>query len=222
MTHTVCTFLLFCVLGGLAPSLIHAASEQDIPMNRSSAAVCVRSTVTTALSYLKQTDRRTRQQLFERLIHTFFDIKNMGDYIIGRHAENLGVDRRSSYEKTMTAYTAFLYLSKFDSYGKNLTLSNFTFGRAYPLRADKPQGLWVVKTTLLPEGYAAPVTLDWYLHPQNGTFRIIDVYIAGISFVQTKREEFKTLLREGGLEAFLQKIQMTVSQVYRDCGGGNS
>lgn len=181
-------------------------------LHKEAATTRVKRTIQDALKGLKITKRQQRQNMFEDLVLTFFDIPRMSDYVIGKYAQALDATHRKDYESLMVQYTAALYLDKFDAYGKNLSMSHFTIGRAIPLQQSAANTIYLVKTQLLPEGYGAPVPLDWYLVKNAGAFYVLDIHIAGISFIRTKKEEFQAVLKSQGLQAFLTKIRTLLKE----------
>ena len=69
-----------------------------------------------------------------------------------------------------------------------------------------------VRTELLRPAGGSPIAADWRVkHTKDGSPKIIDLKIEGISIAETKRDEFASLISSRGFDAFLDEIR---SQAY--------
>ena len=60
------------------------------------------------------------------------------------------------------------------------------------------RGTKLVTINVHPTDDSAPVSVRWVVHEVNGTNKIIDIIVEGVSMVTTQREEFVSVIRRGG------------------------
>ncbi len=52
-----------------------------------------------------------------------------------------------------------------------------------------------------------PIRIDWVVASQNGSFKVVDVVIEGLSLAQTYRDDFSSVVRREGVDALLRKLR---------------
>ena len=68
-----------------------------------------------------------------------------------------------------------------------------------------PDGTAVVWTTFTKSDWVSQ-SVKWHLVPEDGGFRIADIYSAGASLVQMERDTFLSVMRDGGLPQLMAKL----------------
>src|SRR5579859_2928738 len=68
-----------------------------------------------------------------------------------------------------------------------------------------PDGTAVVWTTFTKSDWVSQ-SVKWHLVPEDGGFRIADIYSAGASLVQMERDTFISVMRDGGLPQLMAKL----------------
>lgn len=200
-------FLTWCfLLAGLQIALTVPLAGKKVSLKKQSREM-VDLLIAQAIDALQVKDKLARQQAFEKTARQFFDLKSMGDFIIGSYGRGASSEILKRYRARTTSYFAMLYISKFDAYGKGLAKENFTIGRSFAMRPERAKSVWVVKTAMKKSQSEPPIQMDWYLYPRDSGFKVIDVYIEGVSFTQTKRDEFKRILADEGLSGLVQKLE---------------
>jgi ABC-type transporter MlaC component len=68
-----------------------------------------------------------------------------------------------------------------------------------------PDGTAVVWTTFTKSDWVSQ-SVKWHLVPEDGGFKIADIYSAGASLVQMERDTFISVMRDGGLPQLMAKL----------------
>ena len=59
-----------------------------------------------------------------------------------------------------------------------------------------------------------PVTLNYLVHPAEGSWKVIDVYLSGtISELATRRSEFASILKSGGADALIESLRQRTNKM---------
>jgi len=78
--------------------------------------------------------------------------------------------------------------------------------RILPARAEATGPIDKVQTeVVLDDGTTARV--DYVLRQKDGAWRVFDVYVEGVSYVVSYREEFNTEISQKGLEATIERLE---------------
>jgi phospholipid transport system substrate-binding protein len=75
-----------------------------------------------------------------------------------------------------------------------------------PFRGDASQQFVTVRTRVSAEDHR-PISVDYVLHQTAQGWKVFDVKIAGVSYVQTYRNEFQSEIRRTSLKALIKRLQ---------------
>ncbi len=71
---------------------------------------------------------------------------------------------------------------------------------------EQSSGVWV-RTSYTAAPNDPPALVDWLLDPHaDGSWRVLDIAVNGVSLAQSKRDEFSAVLRLQGPDAFLERL----------------
>jgi ABC-type transporter MlaC component len=159
----------------------------------------------------QSTGEDEKEQAFIGLLDQYFDMDEIAKYLMGsRTFKTLTTDQKTRYQKALKFYIAHLYLVKFETYQRHdFDPKMFHVGRAVA-KGDK-KGSFSVQSTINVNGSSGrePLEVEWTVVPGNvpgGTLKIQDAYVAGISMLITKKDEFKSIIAQG-VETFLSKLE---------------
>jgi phospholipid transport system substrate-binding protein len=134
------------------------------------------------------------------VIDRAFDLDAILRASVGPDYAALPADQKSALVAAFRAYTIASYVHSFDSFN----------GQRFDLRSDTrqaPNGDQVVGTRITPTNGDSH-ELDYVLHDQGGTWRVVDVLADGsISRVAVQRSDFRRLLAQGGADALIGSLQ---------------
>jgi phospholipid transport system substrate-binding protein len=143
-------------------------------------------------------------KLFALVNHVFlpvFDTRYAGRLILGRHGRTATAEQRKQF---VDAFYHFLV----QSYASNML--NFRKDRiqVFPApagQANNPKRTVVRTQMSLDDGTTASVDYSLRLTPEG--WRVFDVRIEGVSYVQTYRKQFDAEITTRGLDATIARLQ---------------
>lgn len=132
-------------------------------------------------------DRITR---FHELLNTNFDVDTIGKWVLGRYWKAATDAEQTEYMKLFEEYVVITYVERFDQYsGEKLTVTKSI--------AQPGEDTLVYSEIQRPTG-GEPIRVDWRVRGDADVYKIIDVYVEGISMSQTQRKEFESVIRSNG------------------------
>jgi phospholipid transport system substrate-binding protein len=134
--------------------------------------------------------RDERIKRFTDLLNRDFDVDMIGKWVLGRYWRTATDAEKEEYLKLFREYVVITYVERFDQYsGEKLQVVNFM---------DEPgQDALVFSEIKRPSG-GDPIRVDWRVRSDGDVYKIIDVYVEGISMSQTQRKEFSSVIRANG------------------------
>lgn len=134
--------------------------------------------------------REDRIGRFTELLNHNFDVRTIGKWVLGRYWRTASDAEREEYLKLFEEYVVITYVERFDQYsGEKLLVSKSV--------AEPGQDALVFSEINRPSG-GEPIRVDWRVRSNADVYKIIDVYVEGISMSQTQRKEFTSVIRANG------------------------
>lgn len=136
-----------------------------------------------------KTDPSFREARFRELFHTDFDCPGIARFVLGRYWRTASEEEQQEFVKLFEDYVVFVYTARLSNFG----------GEALKVRGSRGDGDGViVSTDVISPGGASPMKIDWRLVTENGTYKISDVIVEGISMMATQRSEFASVVQRNG------------------------
>lgn len=147
---------------------------------------------------------RQRKGEILTIVDEYFNFEEMGKRALGRPWKDQPQEKRQQFVALFKQLLFNTYISRVESY----TGSN----EKVVYDSEKIDGDYaLVKTHVtLQNGQAAQ--LDYRLHVENGQWKVYDVVVEGISFVENYRSQFSSILANGSFDTLLKKLQEKVDQ----------
>ncbi|MEQ8664145.1 MAG: ABC transporter substrate-binding protein [Rhodospirillales bacterium] len=146
-------------------------------------------------------DRKARKQRMREMMNRYFNIEGIARWVLGRHWRNATDAERSEYLVLYEDLMIETYVDRFASYqGESLTIGKVD------IRDGKDA---IVSTVFNRPNEDSPIAVDWRVREYEGTFKVIDIMIEGVSMGQTQRSEFASAIKsvDGDLGAFLSSLR---------------
>jgi phospholipid transport system substrate-binding protein len=163
----------------------------------------------TALLADTDLEPEVRAQAFRRLFRDRFAIDAISRFVVGKHWRSASAAERSEFRDLFEHHIVTTYTRHMDDYaGVSLKLGP---ARVDTARLGKARRATVSSLILRPRG--APVSVDWRLHRADGSWRIVDVVIEGVSLAIAQRAEFASVIRGNGvgLAGLLAKLRQATA-----------
>lgn len=156
-----------------------------------------RAITSLADSRMSDSERAVR---FRTLLAENFDVPVIGRFVLGRYFRTATDPQRGEFQSLLEAYLTQAYANRFKEYSGNQLRVDGT-------RAGPDNETMVASTIVRPQG--APIQIEWRLQQSGNSFKILDVWIEGVSMAVTQREEFASIIQRGGnkVEALLASLR---------------
>ncbi len=132
-----------------------------------------------------------QEERFKAIVHEYIAFKSIARWVLGgRHWRQANEQQREKYLDLFEELMVATYAHRFQHYsGEKLEITGTRV-----IDADEA----LVQTTLMRPKADKPLRVDWRVRETNGTYRVIDIMIEGLSMAQSQRSEFSSLLRSNG------------------------
>ncbi|MCB1538621.1 MAG: ABC transporter substrate-binding protein [Rhodospirillales bacterium] len=145
-------------------------------------------TATSALSDQSLNDTG-RMSLFRKILAAHFDTPLVARFAAGRYWRAATPQQQSEYVKLYQQMILNVYSARFKNYsGQKFTVTGD--------RADGASGDIIVTSQVTGKG--SPITVDWRVRNTGGADKIIDVMVEGVSMAITQRNDFASVIQQGG------------------------
>ena len=138
---------------------------------------------------------------FTDLVMSSIDIDFISQLVLGKYWKLASDDQRANYLKAFKAYFISSYANRLDQYsGEKVVVISSNAAKKYV----------IVKTNIVREGTETlKIELDWRLIKRDGSTKIVDLSIEGISLIIAERETFLSFLNnnEGNLDTLIMMMQ---------------
>ena len=132
-------------------------------------------------------DRITR---FGELLNHNFDVETIGKWVLGRYWRTASDVEKEAYLKLFEEYVIITYVERFDQYsGEKLKVVK---------SVSEPGQDSLVFSEIQRPTSSEPIRVNWRVRAEGDVYKIIDVYVEGISMSQTQRKEFGSVIRANG------------------------
>jgi phospholipid transport system substrate-binding protein len=198
------TFMLVCALAALFAARAPGARADDAADAQAFindlAKQAVANVTASGISDQERADR------FRKLFVGAFDIQEIGRSMVSRYAwKQATPEQQQQFLKLFEDVTVLTWSRRFKEYdGQTLEATQAT------AEAD---GVWLIDSQFnQPQGEPLPV--QWKVHKTSDGWRIVDIIVASSSMVLTQRQDYASVLQNGGgLAGLLDTMQKKVAQL---------
>jgi phospholipid transport system substrate-binding protein len=128
-----------------------------------------------------------RLQRFRELFASDFDIPGIGQFVLGRYWRVATPQEQQEFLKLLNEYLAQAYSARLAEYA----------GEPFRAVSARPNGDETVVLSEITRNDGSKIKVDWYLVNRGG-WKITDAYVAGVSMKVTQRDEFASVIQQGG------------------------
>ena len=182
------------------PAFIVQAQAQSTETSGSDGAQFVRSIGEEVINVLKTNQSiEQRKKKFHDIFLNAFDVESMAQFAAGTYWRRADDRQKQEYIKLFGDYVASLYATTFSDYS----------GQSFKVTNERTAGDNVAVEGTIVQGQKPPVRIEFRLRKAESGFKIVDVYVEGLSLLITKRDEFMTVLSREGMDGLLQRLRTT-------------
>lgn len=150
--------------------------------------------------------REEREARSRRLLNDHFAVAAIGQWVLGRYWRSATPAERATYLRLFEDLIVVTYVDRFQRYsGERLNVTRSLI--------DNASGDVLVYSEIERPGSGTPLDVSWRLRPAGGDFKIIDVFVEGVSLGQTQRAEFTATLNRnrGNMEALFAEMRKRIA-----------
>lgn len=142
--------------------------------------------------------KNQRAAHFSGLIARDLDILVIGKFVLGKHWRKASGEQRKAYIRVFKRYVVNTYSSRLD--GAKLTGFK-VFGVKNMGKRD------ILVKTRLSKQDGGFILADWRMRERKGTYKILDLFVEGVSMSMTLRQEFNAVLRDkNGIDGLIMVL----------------
>jgi phospholipid transport system substrate-binding protein len=138
----------------------------------------------------KQMPKAERDQKFAAILTRDFDIPRISRFVLGRYWTTASDQERQEFAKLFERWVVRTYSARFADYA----------GETVKVEGAKPQtdtDVIVESEIIHPDG-TPPAKVDWRVRQKDGTFKVVDIDVEGVSMALTEKEEFASVIQRNG------------------------
>jgi len=191
------------VAAGSVRAPVSQPDEQPVPQ-----AEAVVSTLQSGLHRaMRASDVQDYDERFaelEPVIKRTHHIAYLGQTILRQQWDGFSKDQKIRFLKVFERLSIANYAARFDSYS----------GERFRLLSSRRmrEGVAFVRTELV-KSDGETVSLDYVLRDFDDGWRIINIVADGVSEVATKRTEYGAVIKEGGLDKLINKLEDQIERL---------
>lgn len=191
---------LVATVAVLATVVASAPGWAATPQSASTPKAFIEGLGADVLSILKSPglSQAQRREKFRALFSENFDVPTIARFVAGRYWNRASQSDKQAYLDTFGDYVAAIYADQFSNYqGESFkTLNERSLG-----------GDEAVVKAQIERPNQAPINVDFRVKGAAGSYKISDVTVEDVSLIITKRDEFASVLEQGGLKSATQRMQ---------------
>ena len=128
-----------------------------------------------------------RIQRFRELFGAYFDIPGISRFVLGRYWRVATPEQQQQFQGLLREYLAQAYAGRLAQYA----------GEKFQALSAQPQGEETVVLSEITRNDGSKIRVEWHL-VNSGGWKITDAYVAGVSMAVTERDEFASVIQQGG------------------------
>jgi len=137
----------------------------------------------------KGVDPRQREARFRELFNADFDVPTIARFVLGRYWRLATPAQRQEFVRLFDDYVVLAYSNRLSEYS----------GEIFKVTGSRPDTDGsIVTSEIIRTNGAQPARVDWRLSWTDGTYKITDVIVDGISMAVTQRSEFASVIQRHG------------------------
>ncbi len=198
LVSVLCVGILLCA------SLALASTPED-------AQKILQVSVERIVNYIKDPNYKNaekRAQLnksIEKEVYTTFDFAEFSQRTVGAYWKNFTPAQREAFTEAFAALLFATYLDRIDGYSGEVITYDGIVSNSKGTRVE-------VRTTLTIKGNKK-IPMNYRMLPKNGTWRIYDVLVEGISLVKNYRSQFNDALQKDSPEELIARVRERAAEV---------
>jgi phospholipid transport system substrate-binding protein len=147
---------------------------------------------------------KEREDKFRTLLRDDFAMNDIGRFVVGPYWRRMNPEQRNEYLKLFSEWILKTYSIRLGGYS----------GEQFQVLNTTPAGQRdvLVKTRINKTG-GNSFNASWRVRKIDGGYKIIDIYVEGVSMAITQRSEFESILQRQGIDGLLSMLKDKVQKL---------
>lgn len=144
-----------------------------------------------------------RVQRFRELFGADFDIPGISRFVLGRYWRVATPEQQQQFQGLLREYLAQAYAGRLAQYA----------GEKFAALNAQTRGDETVVFSEITRNDGGKIRVEWHL-VNSGGWKIGDAYVAGVSMAVTERDEFASVIQQGGgqIQYLLDRLRQKIGQ----------
>jgi len=142
-----------------------------------------------------------RVTLLRGLVRRGFNLELTSQFVLGKYWNRASAQQRAEFQELFTEYLLNSYARHIGSYHAE----TLNIVASHPVGA---RDVLVETSVTSDDGATNPI---WRVRAQDGTYKVIDVSIDGVSLALTQRREFAAVINRQGLDGLLDILRQKLA-----------
>ena len=154
------------------------------------------------LQSLKKTENRNTQSLYrlvQNILLPHVDLDRMSQLVVGRYWSQASPADRQAFKQQFTYYVTRTYSTALSSYTNEKV-------RFFPIRGGVSSDRVQVNSSI-DQSNGQNISVSYRLIESNGSWKVYDFTVEGVSMVENYRSQFADILRTQGLAGLNQRLK---------------
>ena len=152
----------------------------------------------------KSTSEEVKKQKIIAAIDNAIDSNWIARFVLGKNYRRSSVQQKERFTELYREFMINTYGPKFKNYN----------GREFKvMEISKQNRFFLVKSEFHSEGSNTPILVDFRVKERKGKLVVLDFIAEGISLIETQRSEFNSAISNGGMEKFLDNLELRVKDL---------
>lgn len=141
---------------------------------------------------------KEREDKFRTLLRNDFAMKDIGRFVVGTYWRRMTPEQRTEYLNLFGEWVLKTYSIRLGGYS----------GEQFKVLSTSPAGQRdvLVKTRIDKSG-GNGFNASWRVRKIDGGYKIIDIYVEGVSMAITQRSEFESILQRQGIDGLIGMLK---------------
>ena len=183
----------------LTGALAYAGTLAAAPAAESPRAV-IEATTSAVIAVLadKGLSTEVKRSRVEEILYARVDFDVLSHLVLARGWQQLSEEQRGEFQRELKQNISATYGRNVESYkDERVTIVD---------DRQEARGDWTVRTKIVSHG-PDDVSVDYRLRETDGTWKIIDVVVEGVSLVSNYRSQFQEIMANGGIDRLLKVLR---------------
>ena len=146
-----------------------------------------------------------REKLFHNMWNSRFDKKLIHRAVLGKAGKRATEKELIRFGKAFDEHIIKIYASQLGVYSDQLFVVD---------KAIKRDTRDTIVLSHIEHATAPPLRIDWRLRDRGEGLKVIDIAIEGVSLLATKRADFSSTIKEGGVHALIIDLEEKNAENY--------